>query len=270
MYQSSTTYVYNTYTPSPEAYITKGKNRLKQNGLSVYLNNNDEFELELFNPKSTSVLVKIKINGSYISNRGLVLKPGQRVFLDRYIDDAKKFLFTTYDVDGGNSAAMAAIANNGSIDFEFYDEQTPLSYTININAPTFFDGSFGNSGSPTFVCNSLSANGVNLGGYNYAGGTMDSLSYTSSVGTNGFAGNSGVRSKSVETGRVEKGGKSNTQLNTVTGDFSPYASAWVSWKILPQSQQPVQAGDLKNYCSGCGYRLRKDSWTFCPSCGNKL
>ena len=53
MYQSSTTYVYNTYTPSPEAYITKGKNRLKQNGLSVYLNNNDEFELELFNPKST-------------------------------------------------------------------------------------------------------------------------------------------------------------------------------------------------------------------------
>ncbi len=32
----------------PSAHITTGKQRLKQNGSSVYLNNGEEFEVEIF------------------------------------------------------------------------------------------------------------------------------------------------------------------------------------------------------------------------------
>ena len=255
----TTTTVAYSYASNPEAFITKGKNRLKQNGSEVYLNNNDEFEIELFNPKSTNVLAKIKINGNYISQRGLVLKPGQRVHLDRYIDVAKKFMFSTYEIDGGDSAAMAAIANNGTIDIEFYDQV--LTYNLTV--------------SPTLDWININSNGGSFGQrltqpFTYVN-TPNSWCYTSSVNlNNNSSANSTLRSTSHETGRVEQGRKSDTQLNSVNMDFNTFYTSSVTWKIKPQSQEPVQAGDLKNYCTGCGYRIRKSSWTFCPGCGNKL
>jgi hypothetical protein len=267
-----TTTVAYSYTPNAEAFITKGKNRLKQNGCEVYLNNNDEFEIELFNPKSINVLAKIKINGNYISQRGLVLKPGQRVHLDRYIDVAKKFMFSTYEVDGNDAAAMVAIANNGTVEIEFYDQQ--LSYNLT-TYPTFDwfnitsnSGSFGQPANSTFTyTGGITANGTPLGGFSSQ--PVSSYYCSTNVNTSNTS-NSTLRSKSVETGRVEQGGSSNTALNSINMDFNSYYTNIVSWKIKPQSQEPVQASDLKNYCTGCGYRIRKSSWTFCPSCGNKL
>jgi len=81
---------YQTKTATPCAFITKDRQRLKQFGQSVYLKNGEEFEIELFNPSQSTVLSKIKINGNYLSGGGIVIKPGQRVFLERYLDDAKK------------------------------------------------------------------------------------------------------------------------------------------------------------------------------------
>src|SRR4051812_2130373 len=108
-----TTWSYTLPQPNAQAFITKGKNRLKQNGNHVYLDNNEEFEIELFNPRTVTVMAKIKINGQLIPGGGLVLKPGQRYFLDRYLDRAKKFLFSTYEIDGGDAQAVAATALNG-------------------------------------------------------------------------------------------------------------------------------------------------------------
>lgn len=274
MYQTSITY---GILPYPEAYITKGKNRLRQNGTNVYLSDNDEFEIELFNPKLTNVLAKIRLNGNYISSRGLVIKPGQRVYLDRFIDDTKKFKFTTYEVDGSNAAAKAAIALNGNVDIEFYDEPVSSS-TVVYNTYTTFD--FNTPISPTpgiFYTNSVDLNN-NL---SYSGGLTANgtplYSYSMSNASSGYNNNghlntssAGVRSQNIETGRVEKGGNSDTKLQNVNMDFNTYASHWVSWKIQPQSQQPVEAGDIKNYCTSCGFRIRKDTWQFCPKCGNKL
>jgi hypothetical protein len=59
---------------------------------TVYLNNGDEFEIELFNPTISKVMAKIDLNGISIGP-GVVLRPGERVFLERYINEAKKFLF---------------------------------------------------------------------------------------------------------------------------------------------------------------------------------
>jgi len=109
----------------PVAFVTKGRQRLKQYDDTVYLRNDDEFELELFNPTRTKVLCKISLNGMSIGS-GIVLRPGERVFLERYLDVAKKFRFGTYTVNGENKEVLAAIQENGLVTVKFYKESFPV------------------------------------------------------------------------------------------------------------------------------------------------
>ena len=74
----------------PEAFITKAKKRIKQFSGQVYLNDGDEYEIELFNPTQEVVLAKIKLDGNYISGGGIVLRRGERVFLERFLDSPNK------------------------------------------------------------------------------------------------------------------------------------------------------------------------------------
>ncbi len=32
----------------------------------------------------------------------------------------------------------------------------------------------------------------------------------------------------------------------------------------------INGADIRHYCTECGYRIRKQSWKFCPKCGAKL
>jgi len=92
---------------------------------TCYLQKGQEFQIELFNPTTDVVLAKIILNGKPISQGGLVLNPGQRVFLERYLDVAKKFLFDTYEVANTNEV-KAAIENNGDFKVEFFRERQPV------------------------------------------------------------------------------------------------------------------------------------------------
>jgi len=74
----------------PTAHITVNKSRLKAYGSTVYLQDGSNFEVELYNPSNQTHLAKIKINGSYISQAGIIIKPGERVFLERFIDIQNK------------------------------------------------------------------------------------------------------------------------------------------------------------------------------------
>jgi hypothetical protein len=108
----------------PTAHVTKKKSRLKvYNGHVVFLNDKDNFEFEIHNPTQKSVLCKIKLNGEHISTGGVVIKPGQRVFLERFLDTNNKFEFSTYEVKD-TSANRTAIDLNGDVRIEFYNEQT--------------------------------------------------------------------------------------------------------------------------------------------------
>ena len=89
---------YKQNSDMPCAYITKGRQRIKQFGQNVYLKNGSEFEIELYNPSRQTVLSKIKINGEFINGGGVILRPGERVFLERYIDVPRKFKYETYTV----------------------------------------------------------------------------------------------------------------------------------------------------------------------------
>ena len=282
---------YQTKTGTPSAYITKDRKRLKQFGQIVYLNNGEEFELELFNPSSTTVLAKIKLDGSYISGGGIVLKPGQRVFLERYLDDARKFKFETYEVDGTSNEVLDAIAGNGDVVIDFFDEYKQPVWN---NPITYVGGSFGGS-IHTYNANTISGGHVNTTLSNNASFTSSSntagVNFNTTSISNTFAGPNkrgvlrSLKSKpnsrsevtmdmlsmdSLETGRVEKGGSSDQSFQTVNKTFNHYTCASSVWKILPVSQKVYEKQDLKVYCTNCGKKRKKDSDKFCSSCGNKF
>ncbi len=285
---------YQTKTGMPCAYITKDKKRLKQFGQTVYLKNGDEFELELFNPTSNTVLAKIKLDGSYIAGGGIVLKPGQRVYLERYLNEARKFKFETYEVDGTSNEVLDAIAGNGDVVIDFFDEYKQPVWNNNITYGGSFGGPIHTYGSNTINTNYIHGSTTTGNG---------NISFTSSSNTAGvsfnttsinntFAGpnkrdflRSVKKSKpnsrsevtmdmlsmdSIETGRVEKGGKSDQSFKTVDKNFNSYTCSTSIWKILPLSQKVYEKQDLKVYCTNCGKKRKKDSDKFCSSCGNKF
>lgn len=277
MTYTTTSVSYNTYEPQPSGYLTVGKNRLRQFGETVYMNDGQEFEIELFNPKQRPVLVKIKLNGTYISTTGIYLKPGQRIHLDRFIEINKKFLFSTYEVDGQSSAVKQAIANNGLVEIEFYDEYikpqpvvipslTPFTYTNTVNY-TDNPNIFFNSSVSDCMSRSVGSNDgtLSLKSMNLFDSDMDSQPKYRSATPKGR-----LKKESVETGRVEAGGNSNQKFTQVYGDFMTYWSSRMVWKIMPNSQKPVEVQDFKNYCPACGHKIKNSNFKFCPNCGNKL
>jgi len=284
---------YQTKTGTPCAYITKDRKRLKQVGQNVYLKNGDEFELELFNPSSTTVLAKIKLDGSYISGGGIVLKPGQRVYLERYLDDARKFKFETYEVDGTSNEVLDAISGNGDVVIDFFDEYKQPVWNNNISYVG--GGSFGGpihttistnpftiNASSTFTTTNTNYSSTNTGGISFntsssntfAGpnirGVLRSLKKSKPRGEVTMDSLIDNSENSIETGRVEKGGSSDQSFKTVDKTFNHYSCSTSIWKILPVSQQVFEKQDLKVYCTNCGKKRKKDSDKFCSSCGNKF
>jgi len=261
---------------APSAYITTKRSRVKQFNDTVYLKDGDEFQLEIFNPKENKVLAKIFMNGVSISSSGLVIKPGQRIFLDRFIDNNDKFKFETYSVNGSNDQVKKAIQNNGSVEVQFFDEYIPpyVSYnslTINCN----------NTGGNLFRYNTTTGNSLltsngNIGfsTASFNASNSNSATFTSSASLNNAE--SIKRSffekpkeKEVETGRIEKGGKSDQSFGTDYSNYSAFYTTTVKWKILPLSVKPVQPlSDIKEYCISCGYRNRRHN--YCPRCGSKF
>ena len=265
---------YNQISDKPCAYITKNKQRVKQFNQNVYLKDGSEFEVELYNPSRKTVLSKIKINGEFIKGGGIILRPGERVFLERYIDVPHKFKYETYTVDSTNET-MNAIANNGDVEILFYEEEDEIGLRLS-SYPTW---------NPTYINNNLTTpigNNFYTSSVNYSSDMSNSNIKLST--TLGFSDN--IRSnkseqqprsrnftkklKSIETGRIEKGSSSNQSFKTVSKNFNAWTVSTSVWKILPESQRPVETKDLIDRCPKCSTKLKKSSWKFCPECGYEL
>jgi hypothetical protein len=274
-------------------FISVNGNRPKQYASNVvYLEDLTEFQLELFNPTQKKLLAKIKMNGDYISKSGIVLKPGQRVFLDRYLDEAKKFKYETYKIDK-TPETESAIANNGLVEVEFYQEYVDNSWTLNqstyldpiyykspiINPPytitcgtgipiTNIPSSY-NTTTTTINLNETSTLSNNST-YSCVGAAyINAGSPYPTVDTSSFLDSS--VSNSIETGRVEKGSKSNQSFVDDNSTYNSYCSSKMSWKILPTSQKPYEVEELtKKHCVFCRTKIKKSVWKFCPSCGEKI
>ena len=248
---------------NPQAFITKRKQRIKQFEGQVYLNDGDEYEIEIFNPQPNHILAKIKVDNQYLTGGGIVLRPGERVFLERFLDSNNKFVFRTYEV-GKEAVNLGAIDNNGYVEVEFYSElKQQQSYwgggantlTLNsnpiyttLNAP-YLGTTFTTSGTAT---------------------TSTSTFYNTSLTSNTLAGPN-VRSNKIETGTTEKGDISNQQFTQSNKDFYSYSFYNVAWRILPTSTKQYHKEDLGVlYCGECGAKRKKDTHKFCPHCGTKF
>jgi hypothetical protein len=284
----------NTMNTNPEAYIALNNNRHKIYGDIIYLKDGDEFQIELFNPLQVSVLAKIWINNQPISDVGLVIRPGQRYFLDRYIDNNVKFKFNTYTVDPGNtSEVLESIKNNGSVKVEFYPEKK-ITTGFTVGLP--YNGFYSNGavyGSTTTTITSTGNVGIGTINpsaiFNISGGTSttSNANYSNTIGTfgtNGPHGPTGIQgvagldvtcgstltsSTDVETGRIEMGSTSHQHFSTANINFELFRCAVSEWKILPDSHRAIATKEIRNYCSECGTRIKKQTWKFCPNCGNK-
>lgn len=193
------------------------------------------------------------MNGKLISTSGIVLKPGVRVYLERFLDTPKHFAFETYVVDGSDSQAVAAITQNGDIVVDFYDEDVPVpKVIINDYQPLYRQ------------YNSLNGNTVNCFYSNSSSlvGTVTSASMENSIVK---------QSRSLkETGRVEQGSHSNQEFKQYNGKFESFARTVVHLKLLPFSEKPFEIQDLAEYCTNCGTRNKKGNYNYCPKCGHKF
>jgi len=233
----------------PTARVACSKQLLPVENGNIYLTSGTEFQIELYNPTPNVYLAKIILNGVKTSS-GLVLRPGERVWLDRFIDDDKKFLFDTYEVDDTTSNKNA-VANNGRVKIEFFKESTKEDLSTYIY--DWYDS-------------------TRVYGPNRSGRAPDVYySNTSSNITMNYDAQhlSNSESPKIETGRVEKGSKSDQQFVNVDKNFELYASYTCEYHIIPLSQKTVYSySEVKTYCNKCGRKKRKAD-VFCPKCGTR-
>ncbi len=271
----------------PTAQICINKSRLKvynkESLPTYYLQKGTEFQIELFNPTSDTILAKIYLNNKKISQGGLVLRPGERVFLERYLDVAKKFLFDTYEV-ANTSEVQKAIEENGDFKVEFFKEIQPQQYRYTGTGTfTLYKSGFPVSGgipintyTTSYKGSATSANITNTNitntSYNLTFDPADFYMPSRSLAdTESLAPKKRMKaSNKIETGRVEAGSNSNQQIQTVNKSFDYYPFHVTEYKLLPLSQKVNTLSDInvKRYCHNCGAK-QKPEFKFCPSCGKK-
>lgn len=238
----------------PQMFITKNKQRIKQYGSVVYLKNGEEFQLEIYNPRQNKILAKFELNGKAIGS-GIVLRPGERVFLERHLESNNKFLFETYTIDGNNKSAVKAIENNGSVKVEFFDElvwQTSSTITWTNSGDNWWNGCIYSGGIDPYLGRITATYSTSIPGAN--------LTYTSSCATT---------NNNLETGRVEKGSESGQYFVEDNTNFSYFPINSIEWKIIPESRKQITKEDIVVYCGGCG-RKKREKERYCPSCGYKF
>lgn len=285
----------NGWSPStPQAFISVNKNRQKvynnaPNGKkelmkvkTVYLPNQTNFEIELFNPTSNRIGAKIYLNGNSSSDL-LIIRPGERYFLDRFLNDNKKYLFDVYDVSGTNSEVQRAIENNGHVKIEFYKEyiqpvvnvhhvytEIPVIRTLPFHRPgqVLYRSTASSGTGETRSCAYLNCTTTNSSPINAT------LSMTKSINNDVTMDYLSMDSqKTIETGRVEKGENSNQKFNSTVfeKDYST-PPITIEYLLLPISQKQLTSDDVqreKMFCCQCGAKVKKSD-KFCWSCGIKL
>ena len=237
-----------------QAYVSVNKNRLKiYEDNKYYLSNGTNFEIELVNNDNKKYLVEIYLNEQSIGS--IVIGANSHNYLERYIDNNRKFQFNTFEIDDVDETKEAQ-ERNGSIQIYFYPQ-------ISLNHPSF-EGRISST-------NNLRINGnprlddlykITTGSpvIKYCSTTTDSLK-SSCYSTTSY-------STSIETGRINEGESSNQTFTYSSNKFEDRNTYSLDYQILPISLKPYEG--IKTYCSECGTKIRHQNWKYCTNCGTKL
>ncbi len=277
MYDTTLTRVYyNIPIINPSVYISVKGNRIKtyyeNNEIRAYLKDGTEFQLEFHNDSNCYVKAEIVINGKSQVN-ALVLKPYQRFFLDRFMDEKKKFKFNTFLTGNDNIEELKEIiANNGKIEVKFYKEFVPISST----PPIAYNYNVTNMQYP-FTPTISSGDSIRYTSTTYNEDTFDSTV----VNLNPAQCTLKKELKEIETGRIESGKTSSQRFVPIEKQWESFTCAVFNYHIMPESQRPsmsmksnnqknvIKADDIRTYCSKCGRRIKK-GYNFCPGCGERF
>lgn len=254
-------------------------------GRTVYLDKDSEFQIKLFNPTTETIAADIFVNGKSLGEK-IIIRPGQLIWLERYLDEAKKFRFDTYEVEANVEEVKQAIRNNGDIKVKFYKEKQSYNWTREFNDAYYGKTEINSALNWYNAYNSCSTENINNISLKPIVGTIDYCPCNYSISSDMTSINGTVTSYSTaaslyidkksetteptETGRVEKSGYSNQRFDTINLDIESWAFATEEIKLLPKSQKPVYKEDLeKLYCPECGRKV-KTKFKYCPFCGEKL
>ena len=253
---------------NPGAWLVnpKDRGRLSIKNGKCFLEDNSYFEIELFNPLTVSALADIKLNGQSISKTGLVVKPGQRIYLDCFIDDRKKFKFSTYEIENSGEA-LDATQNNGLLEVFFYKEDVITldnwqkrfdriiveKHYYPYNPNPWYNPYYGNGTITTSITdpgivvtsnnNTYTTNlGISTNNCTYTSGNID---LSNCIGTLTTSNNMTSINTSIETGRVEKGSSSSQKFTEVDMDFEKNYISSTIIQILPESRKPAEIKDVK-------------------------
>lgn len=254
----------NVITNTEMAKVAINKSLLKEyDNRVVYLKNGDEFQIQLFNPKTTTIAAEILINGHSYGAK-LVIRPGERIWLERYLDRPNKFKFTTYEVEDSPEVADA-IKNNGKIVVKFYDEVVKRSAVWCLTEPIYYTEKYYTSP------HTISAGDSGSFGSSIVTNAISDYSFTSSASAACTYEIEASVAKSVkETGIIEDGSHSNQDFHTVNNEFAFYPFKTEEIQVYPVSQKPVYSEDIqKVYCTECGRKLQA-KYKFCPFCGTQV
>lgn len=283
----------------PSAWIVnptdRGRKSIKTDN-KIYLEDGNNFEIELFNPLNESVLSDIKVNGKSVSSSGLVLRPGERFYLDCFLDDKKKFVFKTYSVEDSDES-KSAISNNGIVEVFFYKEETlKINNWREVFTPViekhFYYPSYPHYYPyftyPYYTVNGYANTNITIGStgtFNITSGVANTLTVNSCTSNAVITNTDGLYSNLMninssyvsdvndisymETGRVEKGEVSSQDFIDIDMNFEKMHISNVIYQLLPQSTKPIETREIKYFCDSCGKKI-KGSENFCSICGNKL
>lgn len=252
----------------------------------VYLNNGDEYQIQLFNSEKHIIAAKIYIDGEELNDM-LVLRPGERIWLERYLDKPRKFKFSTYEIDDSPEAKDAA-SLNGVVKVEFYrvknPRNNPIVYINNVKDyykpcdwnhvdVTYNDNTVYSSSISTIsdgnvnTTYSVASNSSTPVDITLSCCTQDCCDFAASTAATAYY--SATAERSIETGRTEQGRYSNQKFSYVNYDFESWPFKSETIQILPLSRKPVTSGELKKrYCTNCGRKI-SPKHKYCPYCGTK-
>lgn len=257
---------------TPTVFLSVGRNRRPlfrgaDGGAEYRLRDGEEYELEIHNTTQGTVGARVRVEGRPIGQTLLVLRPGERVYLERWMDRAQKFRFSTYTVDGSPESA-AATANNGRVTVEFFRERqsSVLDWTTITCGPGYSPGysqaiggdvwGFAGDSTTSYYCSTS--------------GSASTCQHVNSVKLSSPRRlvKSASSAAPVVTGRTEAGSASGQSFSTVDLAFEAWAFHTASLRVLPLLAE--SAADARRYCTSCGTRARKASWRHCPNCGTAL
>lgn len=255
----------------PDTFITINKSRMKiYPHNEIYLNDEDEFEIEFHNRTTESWLAKIIFNGKASSDLGLVIRPGERTYLDTpdlSNRDKRKFSFKTYEVEKGQGNI---IRENGKLEIQFFREkQCSPTITYSGGCSNWYvnnSGGGGTGGNPNFGHPTITCNTGNLQAFNSGG---EGRSMSKGAGGSSALYSAQVQPEMEETGRIERGSDSDQSFVYSDLEFENYYSYNIVYKLLPVSKKAITINEVRRYCTGCGKKKKKKE-RFCPQCGKKF